>query len=70
MYWISFIKWEKKVILNVIYRSPHGNSSLILQEIETLILEKDRHEADVVYLGDFNILLDDFRKVYAQNFLR
>ena len=61
---------EKKVILNVIYRPPHGNFSLFLQEIESLILESEINEADVIYLGDFNIWVDDIRNNDAQNFLR
>ena len=32
---------EKKIILNVNYRLPHGNFSLFLQEIQSLILESE-----------------------------
>ena len=46
---------RKKFILNVIYRPPHCNFSLILQETESLTLESEINEADVIYLGDFNI---------------
>ena len=61
---------EKKVILNVIYRTLHGNFSFFLQEIESLILEIEINETDVIYLGDFSIWVDDNRSNDAQNFLR
>ena len=52
---------RKKVILNIIYRPPHGKFSLFLHEIESLILESEINEADVIYLGDFSIWFDDIR---------
>ena len=41
-----------------------------MQEIESLILQSEIIEADVFYLGDFNIWLDGIRNNVAQNFLR
>ena len=61
---------RQKIILNIIYRPPHGNFSLFLQEIESLILESEINDVDVIYLGDFNILVDDIGNNEAQNFLR
>ena len=56
--------------MNVIYRPPHGNFSLFLREIESLILESEINEADVINMGDFNIWVHDFGNSDAQNFLR
>ena len=56
--------------MNVIYRPPHDNFTLFLQEIESLILESELHEGDVLYLGDFNIWVDGIGNNEAQNFLR
>ena len=61
---------EKKVIPNVIYRPPHGNFSLFLQEIENFILESEINEADIIYWGGFKIWVGDIRNNHAQNFLR
>ena len=69
VYGSSINKWEKKIILNVIYKPPHGNFSLFLQEIGSLILESEINEADVIYLEDFNIMVDDIRSNDARNFL-
>ena len=52
---------RKKVIPKVIYRSPYGIFSLFLQKIESIILESEINEADVIYLGDFNISVADNR---------
>ena len=41
-----------------------------MQEIESLILEREINESNVIYLGDFNILVADNRNNDAQNFLR
>ena len=41
-----------------------------MQEIESLILESDINEADVINFGDFNIWVDDIRSYDAQNFLK
>ena len=41
-----------------------------MQEIESLTLESEINEADVIYLGDFNIWVDDMGNNDAQNFLR
>ena len=60
---------EKKVILNVIYRPLHDNFSF-LQEIESLILGSEINEADVIYMGDYKIWVDDIRNNDAQSFLR
>ena len=60
----------KIILLNVIYRTHHGNFFIFLQEIEGLILEREINEADVIYLGDFNIWVDDIRNNDAQNYLR
>ena len=67
---VQLINERKKFILNVIYRPPHGNFLLFLQEIESLTLHSEIHEADVIYLGDFNICVDDFKNNGAHNFLR
>ena len=56
--------------MTIIYRPPHCNFSLFLQENESLILESELNEVDVIYLGDFNILVDDIGNNEAQNFLR
>ena len=60
----------KKFILNVIYKPPHGKFSFFLQEFESLVLENEINEADVIYLGHFNICVDDILNNYAQNSLR
>ena len=52
---VQFSNERKKVILNVMYRPPHGNFSLFLQEIESLFIDSEINEAVVNYLGDFNI---------------
>ena len=62
---IQLLNKRKKFILNIIYRQPHGNFALFLQKIEGLILESEIKETNVIYLGDFNILVED-----AQKFLR
>ena len=59
VYGCSIIKWEKKSFV-----------TLFLQETESLILESEINEADVIYLGDLNIWVDDVRNNDAQNFLR
>ena len=46
---------RKKSFWTVIYRPPHGDVSSFLREIESLILEIEISEADVNYLGGFNI---------------
>ena len=61
---------KKKVILTIIYRLPYDNFSLFLLEIESLISENAISEADVIYLGIFNIWVDDVRNNGAENFLR
>ena len=61
---------RKKVILNIIYGTSHGNFSIFLQNIESLILESEINETNVIYLGDFNICVDDIRNNDAQNLLR
>ena len=55
----QFWNERKKVILNVINRPPDGDFSLFLQESESLILQSEINEDVVIYLGDFNIWLDD-----------
>ena len=52
---VQLLNERKKIVLNVIYRPPHGNVSLFLQEIENLILESEINDGGVTYLGDFNI---------------
>ena len=47
---------RKKVTPNLICRQPYGNFSLLLQEIESRILESDINETDVIYLGVFQHL--------------
>ena len=60
---------RKKVIQNVIYRLPHGNFSLFLQEIERLNLRSEINEADVIYLGNFYIWVDDtVQPAYTERF--
>ena len=59
-----------RVILNVIYRPPHGNFSLFSQEIERLTLESEMNEADEINLGDFNNWVDDIKSIDVQKFLR
>ena len=61
---------RKKVILNVIYRPLHGIFSLFMQKIENFVLYSEMNKADVIYLGDFNIWIDDIRNKNAENFLR
>ena len=58
---VQLINERQKIILNVIHRPLHCNFSLFLQEIESLILESEINEADVIYLGDVNIWVDDVR---------
>ena len=41
-----------------------------MQEIESLILESDMNQADVIYFGDLNIWVDDIMNNDGQNFLR
>ena len=67
---VQILNERKKVILNAIYRPSHGNFSLFLQKIGSLILESEINEADVIYLGNFNIWIEDIRNSDAQNFLR
>ena len=55
----------QKINLNIIYRSPQGNFSLFLEEIESLILESEKNEADVIHLGKFNIWVDDIWNNYG-----
>ena len=50
------------VISNVIYRPANGNFLLFMQEIESLIIESVINEAEVIYLGDFNIRIDVIKK--------
>ena len=59
----------KKIDLNVTYRPPQSNLSLFLQELKCFILEHEINEAEVIYLDDFNIWVDDTRNNDAQNFL-
>ena len=59
---------RKKVILNVIYRLPYSNFSLNLQEIESLIVDNRIKKANLVYLDDFNMWVDDIRNNDAQIF--
>ena len=54
----------------MIYRPAHGNFHLFLQEVETPILENETSEDDVIYLGEFNIWVDDIRNSDGQNFPR
>ena len=61
---------RQEIILNIIYTPPYGNFSLFLQEIESHVLVSEINEADVIYLGDFNIWVDDIGNNEAQNFLR
>ena len=70
MYGSSIIKWEKKVIMNLLFRPLRGNFSLFLQEIESLILESEINEAEVFNLAGFDIWVDDIWNNDAQSFLR
>ena len=45
---VQLLNKRNKVILNVIYRPPHSNSPIFLQEIEFLILESEINEAEVI----------------------
>ena len=66
------VQWSsegKKVYLNVIHGPSHVDFSLFSQEIESLVLESEISEADVIYLGDFNIWVDNIENNVAQNFL-
>ena len=45
-------------------------SHYFLHEIESLFLESEINEADVIYLCDFNIWVDDIGNNGARNFLR
>ena len=38
---VQFLNERQKIILNVMYRPPHGNSSLFLQESESIIVERE-----------------------------
>ena len=61
---------RQTIILNIIYRPPHGIFSLFLQEIKSFILESEINEADVIYLGDLKIWVHDIQNNEALNFLR
>ena len=57
------------VTLNIIYRPPQSNSSTFLQEIQSLILDNETHQTNVIYLGDFNMWVDDNSSNDALGFL-
>ena len=60
---------RKRVSLNIIYRPPKTNFSIFLQELESLILDNEIYENNVVYLGDFNVWVDDDDTSNSQRFL-
>ena len=60
----------KEIILNFICWPTHRKFSLFIQEIYNLVLENETQEADGIFLGDFNICVDDIRNNDAQKILR
>ena len=56
---VQLLNERQIVIQNVIYRPTHSNFSFFVQEIECLILESDINKNYVIYLGRFNISVDD-----------
>ena len=57
------------VTLNIIYKPPQSNFSIFLQEMESLILDNETHQNNVIYLGDFNTWVDDNNNNDAHIFL-
>ena len=55
--------------LNIIYKPPQSNFSIFLQEMESLILDNETHQTNVIYLGDLNTWVDDVNNNEAHIFL-
>ena len=54
---------RRKLVFNVIYRPPNKNIGDFIPMFEKHILELEKSEKNVYYLGDFNIHMDDRDKV-------
>ena len=52
-----------KMVFNVIYRPPNKNIGDFIPMFEKHILELEKSEKNIYYLGDFNIHMDDRNKV-------
>ena len=62
-----------KMVFNVIYRPPNGSVPEFISEFEKQVLELEKSEKKVIYLGDFNIWMDDINNtdtIRMNNFLK
>ena len=59
---------EGNLFFFLLYRSPRISAASFLLEFEAFLLESEKITGDVVYLGDFNVWVDDKNNVYGRNF--
>ena len=61
---------NEKIIFNVIYRPPYYSPNF-LNQFESFLLESEMNntKGQIIYVGDFNLWVDDEQNVSAQNFL-
>ena len=59
---------NKEVILYVIYRPPAGLVSRFVSEFESFLMQSQLSKKTVVYVGDFNIWIDDLRSSDTKQF--
>ena len=58
----------KNIALFCIYRAP-GPKNVFLNEFEEFLLESQTSSNECIYVGDFNLWIDDFNNVDAMKFL-
>ena len=65
---LHLIHNNKKILINILYRPPHHNVRDFLHDFEALLMENVSVGCDVMYIGDFNIWVDDPDNSDANNF--
>ena len=59
----SYLK--TKMVFSIVYRPPNGNTSKFISEFEKHVFSIEKSEKNVIYLGDFNIWMDDVNNIEA-----
>ena len=59
---------NKPFLIYIIYRPPSGSRSLFISEFESFLIQSELNGKNVIYMGDFNLWMNNLNDDYACRF--